>query len=97
VRKALERGSFGGFGEIPATHNRPRVVRGLMVSALPKEIAVAGLQAGDCIVAVNGVPVFSCRELLDSLRGAIERGQRSYLLEFFSRGKLQAREFRWMQ
>jgi hypothetical protein len=75
VRKALERGSFGGFGEIPATHNRPRVVRGLMVSALPKEIAVAGLQAGDCIVAVNGVPVFSCRELLDSLRGAIERGQ----------------------
>jgi hypothetical protein len=94
--RALEGGHFGAFGEIPPTHDRNETVRGIIVTSPAEKLRPLGFKAGDCIRAINGLPVFSCRELLDAIKNGLAAGTRVFMVEYFSDGKNNAREFRVM-
>jgi hypothetical protein len=93
-RQALDRGTLGAHGEIPATHNRPRVIRGLVLSAPPAELKVLGFKPGDCILSLDGSPVQNCRSLLDHLEKAVAANRKTFLVEYFSGDQVRAKEFR---
>ncbi len=72
---------------------RGKRYRGVKISRITKRYASLGINEGDVIVSINGKAVTGKAEAIEIGRAEYERGERSFRIEFLSRGQRVMRQY----